>query len=259
MSFCCNHHFVAGQFDANNWDRNKSHRSRNRSGNRDDFLQSLIGKMVKINRGGPDSLTGKLLAVKSDFLVVKTREGVVYVANRHVKSITEIGCSKSGGNRTGGNRSGNRDTDFINANNFNGVLRALHQQFVQINWGGPEKLKGFVSQVNDTTTLVVSGKEAVLVQNDHIKTIMAIDCMKSGGKKSGGNKSGGNKNDNKNDNKSGGNKSGGNRSDNTSGNRSDNTSGNRSNNTSGSRSGNKSDKSNKSNKSNKSSKSNNKR
>ncbi|MGO4543362.1 DUF2642 domain-containing protein [Paenibacillus sp. 2TAB23] len=216
MSYCCNYQNVAGQMDSNN-----NHRCHRSNGQNDDFLQSLVGKNVKINRGGPDSIQGKLLAVKSDYLVVNTREGVVYVARSHVKSITEVACDKNGGNKSGGNKSGghksgHRDPNFIKANNFRGVIRALNQTFVQINWGGPERVEGFLAQVNNNSVLLVSGKEAIQIQIDHIKTIKELNCGRSGGNNSTANNSDSNKNkndnknDNKNENKS--NKSQGNRS-----------------------------------------------
>ncbi len=91
MSYWCNYHYPAGQSVASDFDRQRNNRSPRSGGVRDhNFLQSLIGKNVKINRGGPDSIQGKLLAVKSDFLVLSTNEGVVYVASSHVKSITEM-------------------------------------------------------------------------------------------------------------------------------------------------------------------------
>ncbi|KRE33237.1 DUF6897 domain-containing protein [Paenibacillus sp. Soil522] len=195
MSYWCNYQYPAGQSVASDSDRQRNNRSPRSSGVRDhNFLQSLIGKNVKINRGGPDSLQGKLLAVKSDFLVLSTNEGVVYVASSHVKSITEMGGNKSDGNKTG-----RRDPVFVDANNFAGVIRSFNQQFVQINWGGPEKVEGFIAQVGNSSILLVSGKEAMQIQNDHIKTIKAASNNKTGGNKNENKDE--NKNDNKKDNK----------------------------------------------------------
>lgn len=154
-------------------------------------ITNLVGEFVRINRGGPDSLEGKLLAVKSDYLVLSTREGVVYVDLDHVKSVTGFAKAKSGGT----------SNDYINANNFRGVITALTKEFVQINWGGPERVQGFLAEVQGNTALVVVNNEVVYVLVDHIKTIKKI------GGKSGDNKSGGNKGGNKN-NKSGGNQGG---------------------------------------------------
>ncbi|MFC4777001.1 hypothetical protein ACFO9Q_09415 [Paenibacillus sp. GCM10023252] len=182
MNYWCNS-YVGGQGQSH-------HKKDDKHG----YLNRLVGKNVKINRGGPESLQGKLLAVESDYLVLSTKEGIVYITTSHVKSITELDNNKSGG----------FTPDYIVASNFKGVLRALNQKFVQINWGGPEKVEGFLAEVgNDAVLLVVGGKEVAQIQIMHIKTI------KVAGK--GDNKSGGNK-DNNSGNKSGGNKSGGNKS-----------------------------------------------
>ncbi|ACT00071.1 hypothetical protein [Paenibacillus sp. JDR-2] len=169
-------------------------------------LRNLVGEFVRINRGGPESLEGKLLAVKNDYLVLSTREGVVYVDLSHVKSVTGFATSKSGGTCT----------DYINANNFRGVVTALTKEFVQINWGGPEKVEGFLAEVQGNTALVVANNQVVYILVDHIKTIKKLGG-KSGGNKSGNNKSGGNKNNN--------NKSGNNQGGNKSGNKNNNKSG----------------------------------
>jgi spore coat protein B len=214
MSNCWNYNQFAGQMDMFD-NRHKSCKSRKRDRDtciNENFVDSLVGKCVKINRGGPDSIEGKLLAVKSDFYVVKTRKGVVYVAKDHVKSITETNGKKDClDDKSDGNKSGNKSRgkccdcdcdhkskkkkrDFIDADNFRGVLRALNQTFVQVNTGGPEKVEGFLAQVCRDSILVVSGNDAVNIPIDHIRSI------KEAGNGSRGNKSNGNKNNNKNNN-----------------------------------------------------------
>jgi len=196
MSLWYNNGYSAGQSVAS---YNNAHKSNNSANNDHNFLQSLVGKNVKVNRGGPESLQGKLHSIKSDYFVVNTNEGVVYIANSHVKSVTEAGASNSsGGNKSGtGNRSGSRSTEVINANNFSGVIRAMNQTFVQLNSGGPEKVEGFIAQVGSNSILLVSGKEAMQIQNFHIKSIKAAGSNKSGGNNNNKN----NKNENKSDGK----------------------------------------------------------
>lgn len=95
-------------------------------------MRSLVGREVKINRGGPDSVQGTLMDVRWDYMAVNCKEGIVYVSDSHVKSITDTG-------RSGGARGpiGNP----IPANTFLGVMQALRFRQVQINRGGPEKWK----------------------------------------------------------------------------------------------------------------------
>lgn len=169
----------------------RSHRSHRSTGNGNtNFLEALVGEQVKINRGGPNSIYGKLLAVKSDYLVVGTSEGVVYVKRNHIKSITDLdGSHGTGGSgtRTGGTggRSGGTKA-FIQADNFRGVLRALNQKFVQVNWGGPEKVEGFLAEVSNDRILVVSQHKKVDIFIDHIQSIK-LEMKKRSGNTSSGN------------------------------------------------------------------------
>lgn len=55
------------------------------------YVKSLVGKMIKVNRGGPESKSGLLLEVKTDYLALYLFESnnVVYYQLKHIKSITE--------------------------------------------------------------------------------------------------------------------------------------------------------------------------
>lgn len=215
--------------------------SRSGTGSRSRTVQSgliqrannLIGRQVKINRGGPDMVEGQLVAIPADFMVVSTKDGIVYVNAVHVKSITETG--QSGG--TTGNRSGNRSRSaaFITASSFRSLLSKLRHQFIQINRGGPEKIDGFLAEINSDSLLVVVNREIIRIPVFHIKTVNVSGKGKNNNgnsSKNGNNKSGNNKSGNKN--------KSGNRSNNRSGNRSGGRSGNRSGSHSGNRSGNRS-------------------
>ncbi|MEC0255537.1 hypothetical protein [Paenibacillus lautus] len=181
---------------------------------------NLVGRNVKINRGGPDSIEGLLLDAQSDYLVAVADGGFVYVKDDHVKSITDTG--KSGGARES-------IVNPITAYNFVGVMQALRYRLVKINRGGPEKLEGIIVDVNQNyLILTVKGQEVVHIPVSHIKSITVV----RGG---GNNQSGGNQNQNQNQNqnsnsqgnqsnqsqsqgnRSGGNQSGGNQGGNRTG------------------------------------------
>lgn len=163
------------------------------------YLMGMVGRRVKVNRGGPDSVEGKLLSVQSDYLVVRTRDGIVYINSQHVKSITEGGSG--GANSSGGNRR------VILAENFYQLLQRLRHEFVQVNRGGPEKIEGFVAEANSNYLLLVVNRELVRIPTFHIKTL-SVSMKRSKGNKSSGNKSGGNQSSG-NKNQSGGNRSSG--------------------------------------------------
>src|SRR5262245_5169727 len=54
------------------------------------FLEAQMGMNVRINRGGPESLDGRLVGVKMGYLVLRTSTGTVYVSSSHVKSVTDL-------------------------------------------------------------------------------------------------------------------------------------------------------------------------
>ena len=45
----------------------------------DGYLNSKVGMLVKINRGGPESFDGVLVSVQSGYVVMRTKAGLVYV------------------------------------------------------------------------------------------------------------------------------------------------------------------------------------
>lgn len=129
------------------------------------YLMSFIGKIVRINRGGPESIIGRLIAVHADYIVLLTKDGFVYVNAAHIKSITEGKETQSTGRTRG------RHMSYIMAHSFNDVLRRLTKHFVQINQGGPEKVSGFIVEVGPDTLLLVSGKEVIRIPLFHIRTV----------------------------------------------------------------------------------------
>ncbi|CAM4028436.1 hypothetical protein COLU111180_20180 [Cohnella lubricantis] len=183
---------------------------------------NLIGRQVRINRGGPDMVAGRLVAIPADYLVLSSKDGIVYVNAAHVKSITETPQSGTSGSRS-------RSSTYITASSFNSLLSQLRHQFIQINRGGPEKIEGFLAESNSDSLLVVVNRELIRVPMFHIKTINIAGGGKNKKNSSSGNSSSGSGGNNRSGNRSGsaGNQNG-NRTGNRSGNRSGNRTGNRS-------------------------------
>jgi len=145
-------------------------------------MGSLVGKDVRFNRGGPDAISGKLLAVMNGYAVVlaKPSRQIVYVNSAHIKSISEGPGQHSSG--------GTAPQNYIRAGSFNALLRQFTHQFVQVNNGGPEKVEGFVVEVsNNNLLLVVNSREVSNIPVFHIRSIRPLN--QSGGKSQG--KSGG--------------------------------------------------------------------
>ncbi|WP_160034508.1 hypothetical protein [Paenibacillus sp. An7] len=126
-------------------------------------MRGLLGKVVKINRGGPESFEGTLVKVSSDYMVIRSKEGFIYVNEAHVKSVTEAGHS---------HRENGLKQKLIHSNDFHGVLKSLRLKRVQINQGGPEKLEGvLVSVSHNRLIIILKNNEIVRVFIHHVKTI----------------------------------------------------------------------------------------
>lgn len=181
------------------------------------FLGSLIGTEVKINRGGPDSIVGRLLSVHQDFLVVRMNDGTnVFIQLQHIKSISGANSNASSGNKSNSDNKSNRSNRsnrssrsrtfqrFQIAHTFEGLLNQLRFSNVQINRGGPEKIEGILVQTLDGFLLLVVNKEIIRVPIFHIKSINVANKNKSNGNnsnsssnKNNNNKSNSNNKDNK--------------------------------------------------------------
>jgi len=130
-------------------------------------MRGLLGREIKINRGGPDAVQGTLMDVRWDYMAMNCKEGIVYVNETHVKSITDTG--RSGGNRTAA--MGNP----IPSNTFLGVMQALRFRRVQINRGGPEKVEGILADANQNQLiLALKNQEIVRIPLQHVKSVSIV-------------------------------------------------------------------------------------
>lgn len=129
--------------------------------------KSLVGKTIKVDRGGPESRVGKLMDVLDDHLVLLTADdGVVYYNTHHIKSVTEnskdlvnIGIAVP------------ENFEYKSANSFSGLLDQLKFQWVKINRGGPEKLEGVLSDINKDFVSLINKEEVVRLSTYHIRNI----------------------------------------------------------------------------------------
>lgn len=98
----------------------------------DSSFATLVGKQIKINRGGPEAKTGRLLALKPDHLVLYCEgEGVIYYQTQHIKSITIHG-NPEGPESTQQNTDTLEPISFIDAPDFNSLLQNLTNSWVQV-------------------------------------------------------------------------------------------------------------------------------
>ncbi|MEH7502758.1 hypothetical protein V7152_12210 [Neobacillus drentensis] len=149
-----------------------------------DIIKSFIGKIIRVDRGGPESRIGKLMDASEDHIVLLTKdEGVVYYNTKHINRFTD---------KMKGEMKFNievpKNLKFIKAANFQDLLASLKLKWVKINRGGPEKLEGVICDVSKGIVSLVNNKEIVRISMVHIKNIsngvkgeffMNIDIIKS--------------------------------------------------------------------------------
>jgi spore coat protein B len=150
-----------------------------------ELLECLRGQMIQIDRKGPESRKGTLLDIKSDFIVLQTKEeGVLYSNIQHIKSISQVilnneneeenaeGSSEAErSSEAEGNEEVSAVPDYIDAADFNGLLTNLKHSWVQINRGGAEKIEGVLADIGDDHVILINGQDVNRIQTFHIRNI----------------------------------------------------------------------------------------
>ncbi|WP_342600027.1 hypothetical protein MHB48_02670 [Psychrobacillus sp. FSL H8-0483] len=132
-----------------------------------EMLHSLVNSTIKVDRGGPESRVGKLLAAAEDHITVLTAEdGVIYYYTHHIKSLT-INAK----NEVQLDLQVPEDFVFIQAKDYRSVLKGLQYKWVKINRGGPETLEGIMDEVHDDFITIVSNEEVIRISMFHMRNI----------------------------------------------------------------------------------------
>ena len=138
-------------------------------------LSNLIGQKIQLDRGGPESRVGLVLAVGDDFLVLSTiNEGIVYYYVDHIKSITLVKNDFSQDVIKPISR-----VNYVSSGNMKNVFESMKYNRIQINRGGPESVKGVLTEIYDDYITIVLKDEVLLILFSHIKS-----CSFSGPDKS---------------------------------------------------------------------------
>jgi spore coat protein B len=144
-----------------------------------ELLKNLIGSMVKVNKGGPESKKGIVLLVAGDYMGLLTEDdGIVFYNTAHIKSVSVQ------------NRSQNIDQnidqstplsnspihyenyfDDIHAQNFLELFDYFAYKWVSINRGGPEAAEGILVQEEGEHYTLVNNDEVIRIYPYHIKSI----------------------------------------------------------------------------------------
>ena len=132
-----------------------------------EMLLTLVDKVVKVDRGGPESRIGKLLAVDEDCITLLTEdEGIVYYKTHHIKSLTD-----NAKNELQFNIEIPEDFEYKKGANFKSVLEELEYHWVKINRGGPETLEGVLDDINEDYVTIVANEEVIRLSMFHIRNV----------------------------------------------------------------------------------------
>lgn len=133
-----------------------------------EYLNTLVGKYIKVDRGGPESRSGLLLDVQNNYFALLTREdGVVYYNLQHIKSFTR---DPKKDHETSAIKLPKTFT-YFKGESFKDVLSKLVFTWVVINRGGPERVEGVLISVDNTGISLVLKDEVVNVSDFHIRNV----------------------------------------------------------------------------------------
>lgn len=129
-----------------------------------DLLDGLVGESVRVNRGGPESQKGTVVAVYSDYFVLLSEKGTFYYYQlQHLKSITRN--TKDIAEDVG------ELPVFLEGEDFQSLLQNLQYRWVKINRGGPEKIEGILQDVSSEYVTLIVKEEVIKIAHFHVKSV----------------------------------------------------------------------------------------
>ncbi|MFD1708819.1 spore coat protein [Siminovitchia sediminis] len=167
------------------------------------YLEGLKGRLVTLYRGGPESKSGMLLDVKSDYVTLYSQDNqnenkeedkekdnqnkekennqkedknngnpVIYYRLHHLKSISED--TKSNSIQSSYEKE-DYEIDFLKANTFAEIIKQHENKYIQVNQGGPEAKQGLLVHLNnDCLTLFTEDDGIVYYNLHHIKSLCEV-------------------------------------------------------------------------------------
>jgi spore coat protein B len=133
-----------------------------------EHVTSLIGKSIRLGRGGPDGTQGVLVAVKLDYLTLLSEDGsLVHYPVHHLRSITELVNAEP-------DEDLDLSGDAIDAlpDTLQQLLQAYTGLKVQVYDHGPENAAGIVFGTGDDfVKLITSPDEMVHYPFFHIRSV----------------------------------------------------------------------------------------
>ncbi len=130
----------------------------------------LMGKEVRLDRGGPESRQGRVVSMGSDYVVIyNAKDGLIYYNTQHLKSITLN--TKDSIDYSEVTEEYPIALKVLEADNFTGILKNMKNLWCQVNRGGHESVQGVLSDMNDDYITMVVNHELITIFNFHIKSM----------------------------------------------------------------------------------------
>ena len=130
----------------------------------------LMGKQVRLDRGGPESRQGEIVAVGFDYVgIYNEKDGLIYYNTNHLKSVTLN--TKDSVEYLQLTQAYPATLKIMEADNFVGLLKGMKNLWVQVNRGGHESVQGVLADSNDDYLTMVVNHELVTIFNFHIKSM----------------------------------------------------------------------------------------
>lgn len=129
-----------------------------------ELLKDLEGKVVKVDRHGPNAAVGFLVHVGEDFFILLTKkDGVVIYQTSHVKSVTHDAKDELELDLTVP-----EDFECMTGDTFQDVLAQLIFHWIKVN---PEKIEGVLDAVTDDYITIINKNEIIHVSLFHIRNV----------------------------------------------------------------------------------------
>ncbi|WP_164462192.1 DUF2642 domain-containing protein [Bacillus sp. FJAT-42376] len=136
------------------------------------LLRMHAGEQIQINQGGPDSVKGLLLDVKSDYVIVKSKKDILYISMYHIKSVAGI-VSKDDKNGNNQEEDCGCEDEYYLAHSYDRLFQVLKGTEIAVHSGGPEKAEGMLNEHTKGRYVLEGKKEAVIIEPGHVRSIKA--------------------------------------------------------------------------------------
>lgn len=131
------------------------------------YLLNLVGRHVRMYKGGPESKEGLLLYVKDDYLALLSNENeVIYYNTSHLKSVIEDSKTSTLSKEV------NENQQILEADSFGDVLSLMKGSSIKVDRGGPNSIKGTLLGIADDYVSIQTEEYGVIhCQTHHIKSV----------------------------------------------------------------------------------------